>query len=213
MIQTELQSLIILVREMFDNKKYFFIDGLISKEKQDIIEETIDSTNFPWYKRPGTNSVSADLVELHQEDKRIKENVLLAHIFHSQEGNQLKINSDYHWIVNDILHCLAKKYNKNSFRILKTKAILLIQDLNLQDEMGTPHLDFPELKNNSYVALYYVNDSDGCTHILDNNYKIIDKINPKKGRILFMRGDVQHSVQWPKKSRYRMAVNINILDD
>ena len=55
MIQTELQLLIILVREMFDNKKYFFIDGLIPKEKQDIIEETIDSTNFPWYKRPGTN--------------------------------------------------------------------------------------------------------------------------------------------------------------
>ena len=59
-----------------------------------------------------------------------------------------------------------------------------------------------------YVCLYYVNDSEGDTIIFDNNKKEIQRITPKKGRIVFFDGSLEHCSTRPS-TRTRAVLNFN----
>ena len=66
----------------------------------------------------------------------------------------------------------------------------------------TFHLDNPN-KLNDYIALYYVNDNDGCTYI--------DKevIEPKAGRLIIFKSDLYHTSSSPVNFSHRIVININ----
>jgi hypothetical protein len=89
-----------------------------------------------------------------------------------------------------------------------------------------PHLDFgysfPNefLKNNTWAVIYYVNDSDGDTivyneeeNLLDlSKYTIKQKISPKKGRMVFLRGNLYHSASTPSlNSSKRIVINYDLM--
>jgi hypothetical protein len=78
---------------------------------------------------------------------------------------------------------------------------------NNEKNFNIPHKD---LDTEHYVFLYYVNDSDGDTIIFDDNNKIIDKIKPKKGRILLFDGNLLHSSSHPILSKKRIVINIDL---
>ena len=58
--------------------------------------------------------------------------------------------------------------------------------------------------------MYYVIDSDSDTFIFDENESIVDRIKPKRGRLLFMRGDVLHAGAHPVKFDKRLVINMDI---
>ena len=80
-------------------------------------------------------------------------------------------------------------------------------------------LDISELKK-TWSIIYYMSESDGDTIIYNeteeykdlSKYTIKKRISPKKGRIIFMRGDLFHSSS-PPSSKYskRIVINYNLI--
>lgn len=66
-------------------------------------------------------------------------------------------------------------------------------------DMGIPH----------WVVLYYVNDSDGDTVFFDKHNNIVERVTPKKGRVVFFNGNILHGGGIPKEFP-RCAVNFDI---
>lgn len=73
-------------------------------------------------------------------------------------------------------------------------------------EYAKPHVD---MNIPHWVVLYYVNDADGETVFFDKNNNIVERVQPKKGRIVFFNGDILHSGGIPKEFP-RCVVNFDI---
>ena len=81
----------------------------------------------------------------------------------------------------------------------------------------TVHFDTP---NPHHVLIYYVNDSDGDTFffdrrhgevwITDGNYKVIDRVSPKKGRFVLFDGSIYHAGSNPREYDRRMVLNFDM---
>lgn len=192
-------------------KNYFVVDGIIPKQIQDKIENTINDSYFPWYKNENNLTVTTEAANEYANDNRIKENIMLVHTFHQYDYGKTTKNSNYDWIVTEICKAIINKYAMKEVHILRSKVNLLIKDLNLKDEITTPHIDLEDQAERALTILYYVNNSDGDTHILNKEKQVIDKISPNRGRLLFMKGTTLHSAQWPKSTNYRITLNLNIL--
>ena len=72
---------------------------------------------------------------------------------------------------------------------------------NMHMDMSIPHT----------VALYYVNDSDGDTFFFDKDKQIVDRVTPKKGRVVVFDGLTLHASSMPSKD-YRISMNIGYVD-
>ena len=70
-------------------------------------------------------------------------------------------------------------------------------------------------------TLYYVFDSDGDTVFFDKrsdseerpsfkDYKIIDRVTPKQGRVVLFDGRQYHANYLPRKSDVRSVINMNL---
>lgn len=70
---------------------------------------------------------------------------------------------------------------------------------NIHVDMFEPHT----------VCLYYVNDCDGDTFFFDNSRQIVDRVTPKKGRMVMFNGLTFHASSMPVNSNYRISLNIN----
>ena len=67
------------------------------------------------------------------------------------------------------------------------------------------HIDTPD---DHYVCLYYINDSEGDTIIFDDNGEELQRITPKKGRIVFFEGSMYHCSSRPA-TKTRAILNFN----
>lgn len=72
-------------------------------------------------------------------------------------------------------------------------------DLKYDDGRIVPHT----------VCLYYINDSDGPTFFYDDNFNIIEMVNPQKGTAVIFDGSIYHSGTNPYENPYRFALNID----
>jgi hypothetical protein len=59
-----------------------------------------------------------------------------------------------------------------------------------------------------FVCLYYINNSDGDTIFYNNQKEEIQRVSPKKGRIIFFDGTIKHSGSFPSKNT-RAIINYN----
>ena len=115
---------------------------------------------------------------------------------------------------------------------LETKCEFIRLRLALQLRDGsdrlynTPHVD---MHDDHYTSIYYINDSDGDTHLFDQydssrpprsdferqhkikvqNYTVNQTISPKKNRLLIFDGHQIHASSHPKENPYRIVLNIN----
>jgi hypothetical protein len=150
-------------------------------------------------------------------DSKTREYLQFTHMFTDETG---KINSDRFYLVDDILKKYIE-YTNTTMEILRVKANLQTQcNFSKEDFYNTPHTDYGSgMKEKYHVLLYYINDADGDTYIFDkkvnNKYKIIQQVSPKKGRFLLFDGDLFHSGRHPINAEKRMLININhkILSD
>lgn len=111
----------------------------------------------------------------------------------------------YSYAFFEIVYRLGNYLNLFIAQIYKARVFIhLPSPTPGQDEI---HVDMPE---NHYVCLYYVNDSEGDTIIFDNNRKEIQRITPKKGRIVFFDGSLEHCSTRPS-TKTRAVLNFNFI--
>jgi hypothetical protein len=100
-----------------------------------------------------------------------------------------------------------------------------------QNTMGSPKHNNPhtDYEDDHYVAIYYLNDSDGDTVLFKeyddphsgsvkqrwensisiNNFTIDKTVTPKKNRLMIFDGHQFHASSHPKESNYRLILNVN----
>jgi hypothetical protein len=200
------------------NKKYIIFDNIISTKKSNAIEEHLLSNNFPWYitmsRDKKGNFLTSELDNTTKKwlkNKNVVDKGQLVHTFFYRENfsikNELIKNSSFSLIVEDLLKDFQIKI-KNKIDIIRIKSNLIFESKQYTKKTyGIPHLDSNE---SHYVLIYYVNDCDGDTLLFDDKEKIVAKISPKKGRILFFKGNILHANGHPTKSNYRCVINFNI---
>lgn len=71
------------------------------------------------------------------------------------------------------------------------------------------HIDLPHIDAH-LSAIYYVHDADGPTYLFRNDGTILDKVYPKKNRLLVFYGKIQHGAGVPKTG-HRCIVNYNFI--
>lgn len=178
------------------HNEYQVFDNLVDEETQNLIEKTFLSDMFPWF----YNELS---VKKDEREYKIEHNyydyIQMSHVF----VNNGQSNSNYCTKILDRL--LTSTGIKN--KIIRCKANLKFSAPNGDiDSHNKPHYD---QKENHFVGLYYVNDSDGDTWLFDKDEKVMKRISPKKGRWLFFKGELLHAASHPINSWKRLAINID----
>ena len=188
-------------------------DDIIPKHKQDQLEELFTSNKLCWLffkdialpiseiKRLGIKQLTPGIACYIKQDspKFINEN-LLREVKLIPEESCKKMGK----VCKDI-------YNARSFMHFPTP-------LDLKKEYDNIHVD---INYDHLVCLYYVNDSDGDTYLFDKTKKelpyltkdsklnILQKVSPKKGRVVLFNGNRYHSSSAPTKD-VRCIINFNV---
>ena len=77
--------------------------------------------------------------------------------------------------------------------------------INHGDLHHTPHRD--QITRHT-VLLYYVNDTDGDTFFFNNKGDIVERVSPKKNRLVIFNGSRLHASSNPSTG-YRITMNLN----
>jgi len=127
-------------------------------------------------------------------------------------------------LLDDIQDLVKQKCNFTRLRLS-----LHPKDKDAED-YNSPHTDY---QDDHYSAIYYLNDSDGDTHMFneyDNpnsgltvkqrltlaqskntNYTIEKTVTPKKNKLFIFDGHQFHASAHPKENPFRIILNINFI--
>jgi len=106
-------------------------------------------------------------------------------------------------IISSMLLCMSDKAEIDPKTLYRARfgLYLPIKDApehnNIHVDMHQPHT----------VCLYYVNNSDGDTFFFDNNRKVVERVSPKKGRMVIFDGLTLHASSMPSNG-YRISLNL-----
>ena len=200
------------------------IDDFFNRANE--IEEIVKSSEFSWFyvdytsgisKYPNSNpKVSSILKKIKYHNKNLKfyDYLHFAHSFYGFVENEDKttLNSDdkYLTLINDIVSEANIKLDENY-----TQKNFIRSKINFQthtNDSGYNHINPPhiDMNLNHHVMLYYVNESDGDTFFFDDDGKLLKRVTPKKGRLVYFNGDIYHAGSNPIKYRERIVININL---
>jgi len=179
------------------------IDNFLPIENQNIIENTLFDNYFPWY-RGATTSVEHSTFK----SKNIFDYPQMCHVFYAFRNKISTVESDFADIINkNLLNEICNYFNLSELKVMRVKANLQHQHKkSTKNTFNNPHTDS---SINHISGIYYVNDSDGPTYFFDEKFKIFNKVNPKKGRMVFFKGDILHSGGHPIKNEVRAVINCN----
>jgi len=190
------------------------IDDFLPQDHADYIEDALlKSRLFPW--QFNDNTVSNE----HNDDERN-----IPGFFNLIYDFQRPQKNEYFDLINPIALQMSSKTGLEFREVIRIQANLICP-VNTEGH-HLPHLDFFD---HHYVAIYYVNDSDGDTYLFENtnkeynldydvqitkdrstNWPVKKRITPKKGKLVLFNGYRYHSSSSPKQSNYRSLININI---
>jgi hypothetical protein len=181
------------------------IDNFLPKQIEEEIKNTLYGRNFPWYflddvTYAGGNQQRPAASHLFLEDSKIN----------SEFFNGIKIIPEH-----------ASKISQISYKSIILARSFLQYPLSINSaELDSFHID--QLCDHT-VFLYYVNDSDGDTIIIDKRFNgvdeenvtlsgnnIIKRIPPKQGRIVIFDGAHYHTAEQPKNNM-RCVINFNVI--
>jgi hypothetical protein len=172
----------------------------LSFQQADYIESIVSSNNFPWFY----------LANTHDSEK----SDYLSYGFQHTAINAGTENSQFCEIGKLITFAVANAAGINLSSIYHLRFNLLTK----QTESIPPHFhtDIPKsffIEHSNlgkhYSALYYINDSDGCTVFEDSNMKI----NPVKNTGLVFDGSLSHSASYPMVNSSRFVLNMNFFSN
>ena len=197
------------------NDNIFEIENIIPLDYQNHIEKIMLGSDFPWYYNP--NLVSPDQQLLHRVDNHQGFN----HLFLESGKPSTYFQSVYPLVLSiTSQECMASANN-----LVRMRANLTLNAAGSSLQHHLPHID---TWRPHWVAIYYVNDSDGDTIIfnetndtyksgqtdinksLSNNFTIKRRVTPKKGKVLIFEGKYYHTSSWPTVNKCRSVININL---
>ena len=193
------------------NKIKIFDDFLdISLANQ--IENDVTGTYFPFFLTPKVNKNNENLrfSTVNDEDrnnlknKNVINGFQLVHVAYID--NELRKNKSYYFpLLSKIVDTLQMK-TKIVVKPTRIKCNLKPQCLEAtSDSFDHIHRDADET---NYSAVYYPHDTDGDTFFFDNNYRVVERIQPKKNRLVFFNSNILHAAGFPVKNQVRIIVNI-----
>jgi hypothetical protein len=186
-------------------------DDIFTDNEKDLVENFLTDNKFAWHLGTGPNFRTVLPEQLKADgNENTRETVLLAHVFYL-EG---KKNSDNSHLSDFIMDRFLFRTKHPFKELIRSKANLQLRSDLLDPTLhSTPHIDF---EDDHTVLLYYVNDTDGNTVLFDRTvgqpkteYKIIEEIEPRKGRFLVFNGKYYHAARYPISNELRINVNIN----
>jgi hypothetical protein len=180
--------------------KIIIIENFLKNYQQDIIESVLTQEEFPYFLNKVTVDNNIENKYSYNTDSS-KDTPQFVHVF-SSNGK-----------TSGFLHYISPLYNKlidlleDDYFLIKCKANLNFQDNSYTEKnYYTPHVD--DGNSPGISAIYYVNDCDGDTLFFNENKQIIKKISPKKGTLVYWPSDIFHAGSPPKKSKYRVVINM-----
>jgi len=199
---------------MIKDKNYFVLDNILTKEQEDEIENLLTGVSFPYF-FDSINYTSTG-IEKFPNVKNLVDHKQMVHVAYSidDNGNTYCNSNDYGYIISFITNQLLVHFKKEKLTLKRAKVNLQQQFTNNKPEYhNIPHIDLTD--NKHFVCIYYVNDSDGDTLFFDNekNCNVIDRVSPKKGRLLVFNGNILHASQHPIKSPERIVINMDFEGD
>ena len=188
-------------------------DNILNDSEKNHIENFLRDNKFQWLLATTPNHYSVnDQDTIRDGDENTKEFVLLSHVFYLN-----KIQNSPNYQLADFVFSRFLEKSKVPFKELtRAKANLQIKT-NITDRRihSTPHVDFEEPH---MALLYYANDTDGNTVIFDRKcgepkteYRIVEEVEPKKGRFLLFSGEQYHAAKFPINHDLRININFNFI--
>ena len=173
------------------------VDDVLPKTYADEIENTLFSPSFPWF--------YADDITYGQNAGELEKTFGFFHLLYS---NGTK-HSNYASFFEPIYHMALGKAGVDLINPFVLQARTFLQVPSVKERTyNNKHID---MNNPHTVVLYYVNDSEGDTHLFDG-LDIIAKVTPKKNRALIFDGLTYHSSGTPSQNK-RCVINFNIGGD
>jgi len=184
-------------------------DNIFTEEEADDLEDII--INLPWFYNKNTIGYGNGFI---MDDNSV-ESWQLVHKFYPGDDGQ--INSPFTERVRYYLDLFCERTGNYYEEVYRAKANFQPRWTEDSDKYNTVHVDTP---NPHHVLIYYVNDSDGDTFffdrrhgevwITDGNYKVIDRVSPKKGRFVLFDGSIYHAGSNPREYDRRMVLNFDM---
>ena len=111
---------------------------------------------------------------------------------------------NHYFLFSELIYRLGQKRN-----FLVTDIQQIRSFIHLPTNNPGPDIVHTDQEEPHWVCLYYVNDSDGDTILFEDDGKIeIQRVSPKKGRVLFFDGSLKHCSSRPVKNT-RCIINCN----
>lgn len=185
-------------------------DNLIPLTLQKEIKSTMLGGDFPWFHLE-------DITAYQTPDRERKP--ALTHYF----VNDYQVVSGGFGLISALPHLASDKINFAYSKLFQARAFLQypLNLVLLKNKTDYLHIDalFEHL-----VVIYYVCDSDGRTIIVDkqkennkadwnlkySDYPILEKVEPKQGRLLVFDGKYYHTAEQPENN-VRCIINFNLI--
>lgn len=191
------------------------IENIIPVDYQKHLLDTMTGWDFPWV--VNKNIVSGDAPFLSQ-----KNNPLGFNHFLFEKGQP---TSSYFNLIYPLVLSITSQSGIPCNRLFRMRANLTVPNQRLESDLLMPHIDS---FHKHWVAIYYVNDSDGDTvifneknddfdsgeadirRIKEGKFTIKRRITPKQGKLVAFPGEYYHTASFCKESDFRCLININL---
>ena len=185
--------------------KILIFDDVIDLEYQNIIKEILlgdrqyKGYDFPWY-------LTHDVTKPAKADSQKR-----PAFFHGYVDYPSELSSSFHDLFTELIQNSCGKLRLENVRVIQGRSFCQLPINSEVMSVDTPHID---TKDDHFVMLYYVCDSDGDTIIYNEtveseNYTIQQRITPKQGRVVLFDGAYYHTAEQPLNN-IRCVVNYNL---
>ena len=172
----------------------------LSFQQANYLEKIVSDNFFPWFYFPNTHTFDrTDYVSYGFQHTAMQNGTENSQFCEIAKIVTLAVANTAGIFVDSIVHL---RFN-----------LLTIQS---QDIPPHYHTDIPESFfvehpefGKHYSALYYINNSDGCT-IFEENKR---QIEPVKNTGVVFDGSFRHSSTYPKRNTTRLVLNMNFFSD
>ena len=185
----------------------------INFNKENLLEDPAAAKDYPPYIVNRCLSGHLDCIMFVNEMNKysfLDKDMQYSFYLNPKDGDHGHI--EYNWIpplqktqrYRDIVYpILLQSLDAPIKELFRIRAVMNIRG-QISDKGYPPHTD---LSVPHFTMLYYVNDADGPTKLYDGD-KVVAEVEPKKGRVLFMDGNVLHAGSSTTTNR-RMIINFN----